>query len=81
MCIQPFLRPLPPAGSEALATILAPVGYALGAVKTVLVLALALVYFVLVRGVCLVFVSVSVRIPVPYPCSQEQILVSNTSPS
>ncbi|KAI0774368.1 hypothetical protein C8Q74DRAFT_829664 [Fomes fomentarius] len=53
--IQPFLRPLPPAGSEALATILAPAGYALGAVKTVLVLVLALVYFVLVRGVCLVF--------------------------
>ncbi|KAI0352858.1 hypothetical protein OH77DRAFT_1484597 [Trametes cingulata] len=53
--IQPFLRPIPPSGSEILATIITPVGYALGAVKTTLVLALALLYVVLVQGVCLVF--------------------------
>ncbi|KAI0722877.1 hypothetical protein C8Q76DRAFT_376968 [Earliella scabrosa] len=56
--IQPFLRPLPPSGSEALATVLSPLGYALGAVKTVLLLALALVYFVLVQVVCLVFLPI-----------------------
>ncbi|EJF61307.1 hypothetical protein DICSQDRAFT_106503 [Dichomitus squalens LYAD-421 SS1] len=56
--IQPFLRPIPPSGSEALASILSPVGYAFGAVKTVLLLGLALVYFVLVEGVCLVFYPV-----------------------
>ncbi|TBU33247.1 hypothetical protein BD311DRAFT_713460 [Dichomitus squalens] len=56
--IQPFLRPIPPSGSEALASILSPIGYAFGAVKTVLLLGLALVYFVLVEGVCLVFYPV-----------------------
>ncbi|KAI1796292.1 hypothetical protein LXA43DRAFT_880282 [Ganoderma leucocontextum] len=54
--IQPFLRPVPPSGSsEALATVLAPVGYALGVVKTLALLGLAVVYFVLVQGVCLIF--------------------------
>ena len=42
---------------------LSPLGYALGAVKTVLLLALALVYFLLVQVVCLVFVSVFVSPP------------------
>ncbi|KAM5534318.1 hypothetical protein V8D89_012046 [Ganoderma adspersum] len=53
--IQPFLRPVPPSGFEALSSVLAPVGYALGAVKILALLGLAVVYFVLVEGVCLVF--------------------------
>ncbi|RDX55724.1 hypothetical protein OH76DRAFT_764849 [Lentinus brumalis] len=52
--IQPFLRPIPPSGGELLANLLAPVGYALGVIKTAVLLALALVYFVLVHGVCLI---------------------------
>ncbi|KAI0638280.1 hypothetical protein C8Q77DRAFT_1242705 [Trametes polyzona] len=56
--IQPFLRPVPPSGSELLATAISPLGYALGAVKTILVLALALVYAVLVQGLCLVFLPI-----------------------
>ncbi|KAI9000919.1 hypothetical protein BD414DRAFT_473089 [Trametes punicea] len=56
--IQPFLRPIPPSGSEWLAAAVSPIGYALGAVKTVLVLALALLYVVLVQGVCLLFLPV-----------------------
>ena len=55
--IQPFLRPVPPSGSELLATILSPIGYLLGAVKTILLAALALVYLVLVQGACLILVS------------------------
>ncbi|EIW61276.1 uncharacterized protein TRAVEDRAFT_142873 [Trametes versicolor FP-101664 SS1] len=56
--IQPFLRPVPPSGSDIIATVVAPLGYALGAVKTILVLAVALVYAVLVQGLCLVFAPV-----------------------
>ncbi|PCH41265.1 hypothetical protein WOLCODRAFT_24616 [Wolfiporia cocos MD-104 SS10] len=52
--IQPFLKPVPPAGSQVLTTIALPVGYALGALRTSLVLALGLIYVVLVEGVCLV---------------------------
>ncbi|KAI0677448.1 hypothetical protein C8Q78DRAFT_960228 [Trametes maxima] len=51
--IQPFLRPIPPSDTEILATLTSPIGYALGAVKTVLVLGLALLYFVVVQGICL----------------------------
>ncbi|KAI0375735.1 hypothetical protein BV20DRAFT_932606 [Pilatotrama ljubarskyi] len=57
--IQPFLRPIPPAGSELLATVVSPVGYVLGVVKTALVLALALLYVLLVQGLCLVFSPIS----------------------
>ncbi|KAI0335559.1 hypothetical protein GY45DRAFT_1267780 [Cubamyces sp. BRFM 1775] len=53
--IQPFLRPIPPSGSEWIATAISPLRYAIGATKTVLLLALALVYLVVVQGVCLLF--------------------------
>ncbi|THH33586.1 hypothetical protein EUX98_g559 [Antrodiella citrinella] len=53
--IQPFLTPLPPAGSELLATILLPVGYVVGVIRTALIVALGVIYVVLVSGVCTVF--------------------------
>ncbi|KAH9846943.1 hypothetical protein C2E23DRAFT_850603 [Lenzites betulinus] len=56
--IQPFLRPVPPSGSEVLATVISPLGYVLGLVKTVLLLGLALVYAVLVQGLCLILTPV-----------------------
>ncbi|KAI0750902.1 hypothetical protein C8Q80DRAFT_1229936 [Daedaleopsis nitida] len=54
--IQPFLKPIPPSGTDVLATVLTPISYALGVVRTLLIFALAIVYFVLERS-CLLFVS------------------------
>ncbi|KAI0650649.1 hypothetical protein C8Q79DRAFT_397753 [Trametes meyenii] len=51
--IQPFLRPIPPSDTDILATLVSPLGYVVGVVKTVLVLGLALLYLVVVQGVCL----------------------------
>ncbi|KAL0949722.1 hypothetical protein HGRIS_009762 [Hohenbuehelia grisea] len=56
--IQPFLNPVPPIGSDALATVALPFGYALAVIRTVLVVALSLLYVVLVNGLCLVFLPV-----------------------
>ncbi|KAI0776019.1 hypothetical protein BD413DRAFT_469414 [Trametes elegans] len=56
--IQPFLRPIPPSGSEVLVAVLSPLAYAVGAVKTVLILALVLAYAVVVQGICLVFIPI-----------------------
>ncbi|KAL1736047.1 hypothetical protein EV714DRAFT_267582 [Schizophyllum commune] len=53
--IQPFLTPVPPLTSNNLTTLAAPLAYALGAVRFVLVLVLVLVHVVLVDGLCLVF--------------------------
>ncbi|GJE84450.1 hypothetical protein PsYK624_005260 [Phanerochaete sordida] len=50
--IQPFLTPVPPVSADILATALLPVGYALGLIRTALVLALGLLYALLVGGVC-----------------------------
>ncbi|KAH8118389.1 hypothetical protein DFH11DRAFT_668282 [Phellopilus nigrolimitatus] len=50
--IQPFLSPVPPQGSESLATILRPGLYLLGTIRCILVLLLGLVYFIVVQTVC-----------------------------
>ncbi|TCD67686.1 hypothetical protein EIP91_012052 [Steccherinum ochraceum] len=50
--IQPFLTPLPPAGSDIFATALLPFGYILGVARTALIVVLGLVYAILVGGVC-----------------------------
>ncbi|KAJ3475054.1 hypothetical protein NLI96_g12090 [Meripilus lineatus] len=52
--IQPFLTPLPASGTDALATILLPIGFAVGIVRTVLILLLTLVYTVLVSGLSVI---------------------------
>ncbi|KAF4574875.1 hypothetical protein EYR40_005387 [Pleurotus pulmonarius] len=52
--IQPFLTPVPPAGSNLLATLLLPLRYAIAAVRTLLVLVLLAVYTVDVLGICAV---------------------------
>ncbi|THH11504.1 hypothetical protein EW145_g637 [Phellinidium pouzarii] len=52
--IQPFLPPVHPQGFESCAaTILKPAAYILGAIRTLLVLALVITYIVVVRGVCI----------------------------
>ncbi|KAI0921305.1 hypothetical protein AcW1_004674 [Taiwanofungus camphoratus] len=51
--IQPFLRPVPPTGSETLAKLVLPFRYLIGAVRTLLVVVLGLLY-ALIGGVCLV---------------------------
>ncbi|KAF9482493.1 hypothetical protein BDN70DRAFT_875059 [Pholiota conissans] len=56
--IQPFLTPVPPLGSELLARVVLPVRLALGLIRTALVLVLALLYVLLVQGVCMVFVPI-----------------------
>ncbi|KAI0796581.1 hypothetical protein C8Q75DRAFT_802270 [Abortiporus biennis] len=53
--IQPFLTPLPPGGQDVLATLLLPIGYALGIVKTTLIVILGIIYVLLVQGLFLVF--------------------------
>ncbi|KII94745.1 hypothetical protein PLICRDRAFT_33557 [Plicaturopsis crispa FD-325 SS-3] len=58
--IQPFLTPLPPLGSNALANALLPFGYVLAAIRTVLLIAATLLYVVVVRGICLVFIPVPI---------------------
>ncbi|TEB30146.1 hypothetical protein FA13DRAFT_1764628 [Coprinellus micaceus] len=53
--IQPFLKPLPPGGSEVLAQATLPLRYFLAALRTALVLVLALAYIVIVRLALLIF--------------------------
>ena len=68
--LQPFLTPVPPLTSNNLTTLAAPLAYALGAVRFVLVLVLVLVHVVLVDGLCLVFVSafsILCRMPLTRP--------------
>jgi len=48
---------VPPLGSEFLARVTLPVRYALGFIRTVLILLITLVYVLVVRGVCLVLVK------------------------
>ncbi|KAF8505586.1 hypothetical protein F5888DRAFT_1837178 [Russula emetica] len=50
--IQPFLTPVPPLGSNAVAKIALPLSYVLGIIRTTLVVAIAAVYLVFVSGVC-----------------------------
>ena len=58
---QPFLTPIPPLGSQLiLAKVLLPLRYILATVRTLLVLLLALIYVVLVRGVCLILVKLPI---------------------
>ncbi|KAI0347399.1 hypothetical protein BDW22DRAFT_1404954 [Trametopsis cervina] len=52
--IQPFLTPVPPVASDALASALLPIGYILGVVRTAVIIVLALLYTVLVRGVLVI---------------------------
>ena len=55
---QPFLTPVPPLGAESVLTkILLPLRYLLAIIRTSLVLLLALLYVIFVRGVCLVLVK------------------------
>jgi hypothetical protein len=60
MLQQPFLTPVPPIGSGLLVKIALPFRYIIGVLRTVLILALSLIYVVLVRGVCLALVSLNV---------------------
>ncbi|KAH9482933.1 hypothetical protein JR316_0005033 [Psilocybe cubensis] len=53
--IQPFLTPVPPLGAEFVAKVTLPVRYILAVVRTALVLTLALIYIILVKGLFLVF--------------------------
>jgi hypothetical protein len=58
---QPFLAPVPPLGAESVLTkVLLPLRYFLAIIRTSLVLLLALVYVISVRGVCLVLVKLYV---------------------
>ncbi|KAL5527438.1 hypothetical protein ACEPAG_6229 [Sanghuangporus baumii] len=50
--IQPFLTPVPPQESGSLVTILKPLLYFIGIIRTALVLALAILYSLLVHGFC-----------------------------
>ena len=55
---QPFLTPVPPLGAESVLTkIILPLRYILAIIRTLLVLLLALVYVISVRGVCLILVK------------------------
>ena len=54
--MQPFLKPLPPGGSEVLAQATLPLRYALAILRTALILVLALAYIVIVRVSLLIFV-------------------------
>ncbi|KAH8106125.1 hypothetical protein BXZ70DRAFT_918320 [Cristinia sonorae] len=49
--IQPFLTPLPPAGSDAISTALLPLGFLIGTVRMTLIAVLGLLYTILI-GVC-----------------------------
>ncbi|KAF5322698.1 hypothetical protein D9619_000453 [Psilocybe cf. subviscida] len=57
--MQPFLTPVPPLGSDLLAKATLPIRYPLAVIRTALVLVLALVYVLLVQGICLVFLPVA----------------------
>jgi hypothetical protein len=48
--IQPFLTPVPPVGSELLVKVYLPFGYLIGAIRTLFVLALGLVYTLFVSA-------------------------------
>lgn len=52
---------MPPVSSDLLANVLLPVGYLVGVVRTVLIVALGLVYAILVSGVCTLLVSESAK--------------------
>lgn len=54
---QPFLRPIPPTGSEALLIATSPLRYAIGLVRTLLVLILGILHALIVEVVCQVLVS------------------------
>ena len=55
--LQPFLTPVPPLGSEIISKVTLPLRLLSGIIRATLVLALSLLYVLIVRGVCLVFVS------------------------
>ncbi|EIN10724.1 hypothetical protein PUNSTDRAFT_119620 [Punctularia strigosozonata HHB-11173 SS5] len=57
--IQPFLTPVPPIGNDLPVKILLPVGYVFGAIRALVLLAVSLASFVLVR------VALLVTVPVP----------------
>jgi hypothetical protein len=58
MLVQPFLTPVPPLGSESvLAKLLLPIGYVVGAIRTVVLLAIVLLYAILVIPLNLLLVS------------------------
>ncbi|KAH7922444.1 hypothetical protein BV22DRAFT_1037467 [Leucogyrophana mollusca] len=56
--IQPFLSPVPPSETDVLATAFLPIRHLIGTLRTSLVLVLALVYLILVRGVCLILTPI-----------------------
>ncbi|KAH7916202.1 hypothetical protein BJ138DRAFT_1053487, partial [Hygrophoropsis aurantiaca] len=56
--IQPFLTPIPPSETDVIAAALLPIRHIIGILRTSLILGLVFVYFLLVRGVCLVFVPI-----------------------
>ncbi|KAF8341635.1 uncharacterized protein EI90DRAFT_2965978 [Cantharellus anzutake] len=56
--LQPFLNPVPPQTSDALPRVVLPIGYLIGAVRTVLVLLVTLLYILLVKGTCMIFLPV-----------------------
>ncbi|RDB22460.1 hypothetical protein Hypma_010306 [Hypsizygus marmoreus] len=55
---QPFLTPVPPLGSDLLAKLTLPLGYAIGILRTTLVILFIPVYIVLIQGVCLIFAPI-----------------------
>lgn len=57
MLFQPFLTPVPPR-SDFLVKIALLLGYSIGVLRVVLILALCLLYVGIIRGACLVFVSI-----------------------
>ena len=64
---QPFLTPVPPNGSDVLATMLLPFGYVIGVIRTLVIILLALLYALLVHGLCLLLVGfVPCALFVPY---------------
>ncbi|EMD40656.1 hypothetical protein CERSUDRAFT_111238 [Gelatoporia subvermispora B] len=56
--IRPFIKLLPPTGSDITSKLLLPFGYALGTVRTLLLLVLGLLFAVLVQGVCLLLLPI-----------------------
>ncbi|GBE79578.1 hypothetical protein SCP_0207780 [Sparassis crispa] len=56
--IQPFLKPVPPLGSETLAYLALPFGYVVGAIRLSLIVVLGLLYALVVRGFCPVLIVV-----------------------
>ncbi|OCH84179.1 hypothetical protein OBBRIDRAFT_786495 [Obba rivulosa] len=56
--IRPFIKLVPPIGSDTAATLLLPIRYVVGFVRTFLVIALGLLYAVAVQGVCLLLLPI-----------------------